>query len=468
MRIGEPLQRIHARSLRHLSGQLQGLVEGRLWLKVVLGLVIGVAAGILLGPSVALVDRETASALTDWLALPGQVFLGFVQMVVVPLVFASIIRGLAAADSREQLKKLGLSAGAFFVAATALATVCGIALASWVKPGRFLERDLARAVLLPPGAEAVLEQVPRRSMPEAIVGLIPTNPLSSMVQSDMLAVVIFAIVLGVAVVSLEPSEAKPVLSLLGSLQQICVSVVRWAMRLAPLAVFGLMTRITSKLGGHALLGLLAYVLTVLVGLSLVLLLFVLVAWAAGTTPGRFLRATREVQLLAFSTSSSAVVMPLTMKVAEDGLGVRSSISQLVVPLGATVNMAGTALYHGVATVFLAQVFGVELSLDATVLVVVTAVAASIGSPATPGVGIVVLSTVLRSAGIPVAGIALLMGVDRILDMARTAVNVTGDLCAAAVLDRVLKGGKSAAQERAEEQTHERLRESSGQDVVVAS
>ena len=464
MRIGEPLQRIHARSLRHLSGQLQGLVEGRLWLKVLLGLLFGIAAGILLGPSVALVDRETASALTDWLALPGQVFLGFVQMVVVPLVFASIIRGLAAADSREQLKKLGLSAGAFFVGATTLATVCGIALASWVRPGRFLERDLTRTVLLPPGTEAVLEQVPRRSMPEAIVGLIPTNPLSSMAQSDMLAVVIFAIVLGIAVVSLEPSEAKPVLSLLGSLQQICVSVVRWAMRLAPLAIFGLMTRITSKLGVHALLGLLAYVLTVLVGLSLVLLLFVLVAWGAGTTPGRFLRATREVQLLAFSTSSSAAVMPLTMKVAEDGLGVRSSISQLVVPLGATVNMAGTALYHGVATVFLAQVFGVELSLDATVLVVVTAVAASIGSPATPGVGIVVLSTVLRSAGIPVAGIALLMGVDRILDMARTAVNVTGDLCAAALLDHVLKGGKSAAQERAEEQT----RESSGQDVVVAS
>jgi len=162
-------------------------------------------------------------------------------------------------------------------------------------------------------------------------------------------------------------------------------------------------------------------------------------FVSGTTPWRFLNSARDVQLLAFSTSSSAAVMPLTIKTAEERLGVRPSIAQFLVPLGTTVNMDGTALYQGAATVFLAQVFGVDLSLGALVLVVVTTVGASIGSPATPGVGIVILATVLASVGVPASGIALIIGVDRILDMTRTAVNVTGDLTACVVMDRWLGG-----------------------------
>jgi Na+/H+-dicarboxylate symporter len=228
------------------------------------------------------------------------------------------------------------------------------------------------------------------------------------------------------------------------------------MRLAPFAVFGLIARLTSTVGVEVLGGMAVYVLTVLAGLALMMVAFVvLAALAGGMSPIRFLSAVREVVLLAFSTSSSAAVMPLSIQTAEEKLSIRPSIARFLVPLGATVNMNGTALYQGVATVFLAQVFEVPLGLFALVLVVVTAVSASIGSPATPGAGIVILAMVLEGAGIPTAGIALILGVDRILDMSRTAINGTGDLTACVVLDRWM-GGEPAPTSSgiAEEPLHE--------------
>ena len=217
-----------------------------------------------------------------------------------------------------------------------------------------------------------------------------------------------------------------------------MTVVSWAMRLAPYAVFGLMAQLTAKIGFDALLGMAVYIATVLLGLLILLLLYLLIVYVvARETPIRFLASIREVMLLAFSTSSSAAVMPLSIKTAQQNLNVRPTISQFVIPLGATINMNGTALYQGVAAVFLAQVFGIELGLGAMLLIVVTAVGASIGSPGTPGVGMVILAMVLESVNIPAAGIVLIMGVDRLLDMSRTAVNVCGDLVAAKVMDRWL-------------------------------
>lgn len=214
-----------------------------------------------------------------------------------------------------------------------------------------------------------------------------------------------------------------------------MTVVRWAMLLAPFAVFGLMARLTSQIGVEALLGMAVYVLTVLCGLGILFGFYVVLVTALTRQKAKpFLTAIREVVLLAFSTSSSAAVMPLSIKTAEEKLGVRPSVSQFVIPLGATINMNGTALYQAVAAVFLAQVFNIEISFSSMILIVVMTVGASIGSPATPGVGIVILSLTLTSIGVPTAGIALIMGVDRILDMSRTAINVTGDLVAAKLLD----------------------------------
>jgi Na+/H+-dicarboxylate symporter len=209
------------------------------------------------------------------------------------------------------------------------------------------------------------------------------------------------------------------------------------MWLAPLAVFGLMARLTADTGPQALLGMLVYVGTVLVGLALMLgILLVVARIYAGVSPKTFLHAAKDVMLLAFSTSSSAAVMPLSIRTAEGALKVRKHISQFVIPLGATINMNGTALYQGVAAIFIAQVFGVEIGAAGLVLIVLTSVGASIGSPATPGVGIVILSTILVSIGVPASGIALIMGVDRLLDMSRTVINVSGDLVACLVLDRM--------------------------------
>ena len=215
-----------------------------------------------------------------------------------------------------------------------------------------------------------------------------------------------------------------------------MTVVGWAMRLAPLAVFGLMAQLTTKIGLNAILGMGVYVGTVLLALLLLVCLYLLLIFLlAREQPLQFLNKTRDVLLLAFSTSSSAAVMPLSIKTVEEKLNVHPSVSQFVIPLGATINMNGTALYQGVATMFLAQVFGVDLGISALLLVIVTAVGASIGSPGTPGVGIIILAMVLETAGIPAAGIVLIMGVDRILDMSRTAVNVLGDIVAAKLMNK---------------------------------
>lgn len=412
---------------RALSSYLLTLVEGRLWLKVIIGLILGLIVGTLLGPSVGLVTPDTGATIGNWLAFPGRLFLATIQMIVIPLVIASVIRGLAATDDMEQLRKVGTRVVLFFVVTTALAASIGLWIGSVLKPG-----NLLKGISLPEQAPAVAEtDLPLsqlNDLPNAVIGLLPGNPLDAMVQGQMLQVVIFSIIVGIALVSMAPEQSRPMLDLLRSLQQICMTVVRWAMRLAPYAVFGLMAQLTTSIGFSAMIGMASYVATVFMGLLLMFGVYMLILKLFAGQPALvFLKHTRDVLLLAFSTSSSAAVMPLSIRTAQEKLAVRPSIAQFVIPLGATINMNGTALYQSVATIFLAQVYGIDLSMASMALVVAMAVGASIGSPATPGVGIVILSMVLTTVGIPPSGIALIMGVDRILDMARTAINVTGDL-----------------------------------------
>ncbi|MGH0029264.1 MAG: dicarboxylate/amino acid:cation symporter [Myxococcota bacterium] len=436
--MAHPLETIRLRSLSELTDSLSRLIQGRLWVKVLVAMAAGVALGLVLGPSVGLVPQQVSAPLVAWLALPGTLFLALIQMIVVPLVFASVVRGLTASENVGQLRSVGLGAAVFFLLTTAASTALGLALALLVKPGRFIDPASLEAALATPAAANVTPAEPPglTDLPEALVGLLPSNPLASMVGGDMLQVILFAVVFGVALVNLSTEKSAPLFDLLGSVQEVCMKVVAGAMRLAPLAVFGLMSRLTASVGLDVLRGMAVYVATVLLGLTILLAFLVLLASIGSRRgAGAFLAAVREVGLLAFSTSSSAAVMPLTIQTAEEKLGVRPAVARLLVPLGATVNMNGTALYQGVATVFLAQVFDVPLGVPGLLFVVVTAVAASVGSPATPGMGIVILAMVLEGAGIPVAGVALLMGVDRLLDMCRTAVNVTGDLTACVVLDR---------------------------------
>ncbi|MDI3324055.1 dicarboxylate/amino acid:cation symporter [Pontibacterium granulatum] len=462
---------LYPRSLKYLTDYLQSLVRGRLWLQVLVGMLLGIVTGISLGPGVGWVEVATADTLGNWLAFPGKLFLALIQMIVIPLVFASIIRGLAATEDLEQLKKMGLRVVLFFIATTAVAIIIGMAVAALIEPGAFVDSRTLQSSL--GGVPVVVEQTTGQGLdinqlPQQIITLLPANPLNSMVESNMLQVVIFAMVVGIALVMMAPAQSKPLLELLGSLQEVCMTVVRWAMLLAPVAVFGLLAQLTAKLGLDALLGMAIYVGTVLLGLFLLFLLYLIIIFlVAGLRPFAFIRSVKDVLLLAFSTSSSAAVMPLSIKTAEEKLGVRPSVSQFVIPLGATINMNGTALYQGVAAIFLAQIFGVDIGAGGLAIIVLTAVGASIGAPATPGVGIVILSMVLGTVGIPVAGIALIMGVDRILDMSRTAINVSGDLVAAKLMDVWVGASASLHEEQAEEARHEAIRVQTGEDVIIS-
>ncbi len=461
---------LHPRSLKHLSDTLLHLVEGRLWLKVLVAMFAGMLVGMMIGPSVGWVAPATGTLIGSWLAFPGQLFLATIQMIVIPLVFASIIRGLAASESLEQLRRLGLVVAGYFIVTTAIAAMIGLGVANLINPGDFLRPDLLTMQAAVDGNTVGTMQAPSlASVPDHLLRLLPGNPLDSMVKGEMLQVVIFAVIVGIALISMAAEQSKPMLDLLGSLQQVCMTVVQWAMRLAPIAVFGLMARLTSQTGIEALLGVAVYVATVLIGLALLFALYLaLVSLLTPETPMGFIKAVREVVLLAFSTSSSAAVMPLSIKTAEEKLQVRPSISQFVIPLGATINMNGTALYQAVAAVFLAQVFNIDIGFSGMMLVVVMAVGASIGSPATPGVGIVILSITLTTIGVPPAGIALIMGVDRILDMSRTAINVTGDLVAAKLMDKWIGGEQSLESELAQQEQHETIRDQTGEDVITKS
>ncbi|MDX1431326.1 MAG: dicarboxylate/amino acid:cation symporter [Gammaproteobacteria bacterium] len=464
-----PLAAIHPRSLKFSSDALRRLVHGRLWLQVLIGMVLGIVAGTLMGPGVGWLEPEVGSTVGNWLAFPGQLFLALIQMIVIPLVVASIIRGLMSCEDLEQLRSMGVRVVLYFLVTTIIATTIGLAVALTIRPGEGVSGAGITAATPPAVAGAAAAAGPPSfgELPSKLLTLLPANPLSSMVQSEMLQIVVFSIIVGAALIAMPPRQAKPILELFGSLQEVCMTVVRWAMLLAPVAVFGLMAQLTSKIGFEALLGMAVYVATVLLGLAILLGLYLLIIFAgARLSPLAFLRSTREVLLLAFSTSSSAAVMPLSIKTAEEQLGVRPSISQFVVPLGATINMNGTALYQAVAAIFLAQVYGIDLTLGQMVLIVTMTVGASIGSPATPGVGIVILAMVLVTVGIPPTGIALVMGVDRILDMSRTAINVAGDLVTCRLMESWVGGKRSVEEELAAEARREKRRSRLGEDVLV--
>ena len=399
---------------------------------------LGIVTGMLIGPTTGWFTAETANTIGNWLALPGQLFLILIQMIVIPLIFSSVVRGITSSESFEQLRKMGLGVVFYFVITTTVAIIIGIGVAKLVNPGQYVDASsLKQTTLALPAVTQTNNHPPPTlaELPQKMLTVLPSNPLTSMVEGQMLQVVLFAMIMGIALVMMKPQQSKPLLDLMSSLQEVCMTVVGWAMRLAPIAVFGLMAQLTTQIGLKALIGMSVYVGTVLAGLLILFAVYLLlILFFSKESPLSFIRNARDVILLAFSTSSSAAVMPLSIKTVETKFNVHPSVSQFVIPLGATINMNGTALYQGVATIFLAQIFGIELGISALLLVIVTAVGASIGSPGTPGVGIVILAMVLETVGIPVAGIALIMGVDRVLDMSRTAVNVCGDLVAAKLMN----------------------------------
>ena len=381
-------------------------------------------------PPVGLLEVETGRTVASWLGLPGDMFIGLVQMIMIPLVLSSIIQGIAGGGATADLAKLGPRVGAYFLAATLAAIGLGVAAALIIEPGSGLGGQLAIEAA-PSAISQSVSQGGGHFDPSSIMKvLLPRNPLASMVSGEMLSIVAFALISALALRSLPATSSAPILQLLGAVQEICMIITGWAMRLAPYAVFGLIARVVTQVGLGALGGIGLYMGTVLAALLGVAVLFgVILAFFTPMSPLRFLSASRDVLLLAFSVASSAAVMPLSIKTAEERLGVPPETARFIIPVGVMLNMSGTAAYQAVAALFLAQVYSLELGLSAILLLVVSTVAASIGTPSAPGAGIIMLSTVLASVGIPTEGIALIIGVDHVLGMARTTVNVASDLVA---------------------------------------
>ena len=427
------------KTLESLNTYLQKLVEGKLWLKVIIALFLGVGIGFLISPDMEWVPKQISQPLGNWLALPGKLFLKLVQMIMIPLIFASIIRGIAS-NNEEQLRKMGLGVVIYFVFTTAISITIGTILTIIIKPGSLIhklsesEHNLAIKNKVIGGTNNTVPEW--NDIPNVISELLPDNPLASMVTGEMLPIVIFTIIMGIAVTALSKNMQRPIMTLLSAVQEICMTVVNWAMKLVPLAVFGLMAQLSSSIGVSSLTGIGLYVLVVLIGLTLLLIIYMTMVFLLGKiSPFDFLKKIRDVQLLAFSTTSSAAVMPLSLKTAEEKLKITPSVSNFIIPIGATVNMDGTAIYQCITTLFIAQAYGLEMSLLNIILVMITIVAASIGTPAIPGGGVVILASVLQGAGIPTEGIVIIIGVERILGMFRTAINVTGDLTACVVFNR---------------------------------
>jgi len=449
---------VRTRSIRESA---KSILTKHLWVKIIIGMFLGILVGYLISPTgMALIEKELALSLAPWIKLPGTIFISVIQMVVVPLVICSIILGIYHSGEIEFLKKLGARIIPYFITTTIIAISIGILCVSIIKPGDYIPQDLItnfqEEKLSSDSEQKTFEDL---TVPQRIGNLIPTNIALAFVEKNLLQIVIASIIIGIVLLTIPKTAAQPVVDLSRSGQVITMKIISWAMLIAPYAVFGMLCEITIKIGIQALSSLGVYVLTVILALALMMIAYLLIITFIGRiNPLKFLSGIKEAQLLAFSTSSSAATMPFTLKCAEENLKLRPEITRFVIPLGTTINMDGTALYQAIAALFLVQIFGemagIELSNTDLILLMITTVGASIGTPATPGVGIIVLATILTGIGMPPASIGLILGVDRILDMCRTTLNVTGDLAAACVMNKIIPNIdhiKKAVKKRHEEE-----------------
>jgi Na+/H+-dicarboxylate symporter len=400
---------------------------GKIWpmklhTQILLGLILGAVLGPLLG--------DFALAIKPI----GDAFINLLVMIVVPLVMASLIVGTASLGDLRKLGRIGMKTVGFYLVATALAVALGLAAAETLNPGTGLDEDV-KASMVEDYAGVTAEQLERvrerPSISDLLVRIIPRNPFRAMAETNFLQIIFFSILFGVSLTLIPEERRKPVLDFLNGVNDAMIVLVKLVMKVAPYGVFALIAAVAAEFGYGVLLTLLKYVLITIGTMAVFMVTFYPVCLRiSGMSPFYFLKHYYEVIIFAFSTSSSNATLPLNLQVSEEELGVSNEVASFVLPLGATVNMNGTAIYQGVSTVFIAQVFGIDLGAADLLTVVLTATLASVGAAGVPGIGMVTLTIVLTQLGIPLEGIALVVGVERILDMSRTAVNVTGDtVCA---------------------------------------
>ncbi|ENM5729953.1 dicarboxylate/amino acid:cation symporter [Vibrio mimicus] len=392
--------------------------------KVILGMVAGILTGFAIRALFAgngFVDAYIVNGLFD---VGGKIFIASLKMLVVPLVFVSLVCGTSSLKDLSTLGRMGSKTLGFYLATTAIAITLALTMGSLFKPGAGADLSAASSFT---SAEAP-------SLGKVIVDMFPTNPISAMAQGNTLQIIIFAVLFGVAI-SAAGKPGERIAQVFSDLNEVIMKLVAMLMNLAPYGVFFLMAKLFTGLGLGAILNLAEY-FVVLAG-TLLLHAFItyglMLKTFAGLNPLVFFRKMEDAIMFAFSTASSNATIPVTMETVKNRLGVDNKVASFTVPLGATVNMDGTAIMQGVATAFIAQAFNIDLTMTDYLMVILTATLASVGTAGVPGVGLVMLAMVLNQVGLPVEGIALIMGVDRLLDMIRTAVNITGDACVSCIV-----------------------------------
>lgn len=390
--------------------------------KILIALVLGVIAGIIL----TFVPESVYSNLDMYLLGPvGQIFINLIMMLVVPIVFVSIVLGTAGLGEPTKLGRIGVKTISFFLVTTAIALILSLCLAFIIKPGAEGVFDVDTADYEASSAPPIME---------TLVDIIPTNPVEAMSTGDMLSVIAFAIFIGIALAFLG-EKTQGINRLFEQANEILMLIVNLVMKIAPYGAFALIASAIGGAGLDAVGSMGAYMITVILGLILhAAITYSLAIWLIGrANPLQFYKGFFPAMSVGFSTASSSATLPISMKAAQENLGVSKNISSFVQPLGATINMDGTAIMQATAAVFISQVYAVSLDFTDIILIILTATLASIGTAGVPGVGLIMLAMVLNQVGLPVEGIALVIGIDRLLDMLRTSLNITGDATAAYII-----------------------------------
>lgn len=414
-----------------------------LHIQIIIGLVLGLLYGI------ASIQFGWGSSFTiNYIKPFGTIFVNALKMIAVPLVFASLIVGVANLGDMSKLSRIGGKTIGIYLATTIIAVTLGLLIVNLFEPGKKLPIETRENLMSLYGGEAesksaVAGELKKQSPLQPLVDVIPENIFAAASDNArMLQVVFFALIVGIALLQIPKGKGEPVIKFFDGLNDVIIKIVEYIMILAPYGVFALIASLLVELAGdnpdkafELLYALLWYSMTVLIGLATMVLVVYPLLFKLFTKIKYkdFFKGIRPAQLLAFSTSSSSATLPVTMRQVEEELGVSEEVSSFVLPLGATINMDGTSLYQSVAAVFIAQALGLDLTIGQQLMIVLTATLASIGSAGVPGAGMVMLVIVLESIGIPIAGIALIVAPDRILDMCRTVVNVTGDASVSVVV-----------------------------------
>ena len=390
--------------------------------KIGVGFIIGLILGFIIGP-MAPNSPFIADIVIPLLQLVGNIFLALLKMLIVPLVFSSLRMGASSIGDPKVLGRIGVKTVAFYLGTTVVAIAIGLVLGNIIQPGVGMAIEGAKAAAKEP--ETVFN---------VILNIFPANPLKALVEGVMLQVIVFALFLGVAA-TLIGEKGRAFLEFNSSLAEVMFKVTAIVMKTAPYGIFALIAVTAAKYGPAVLAPFAKVIFAVYLGcfLQVVIVYSGLITGIVHKSPLWFLRGVREAMLAAFVTRTSAGVLPISMNNVQNNLGVSEDVSAFVLPLGATINMDGTAIYEGICALFVAQAFGIDLSFGAQLGILMTATLASIGTAGVPGAGLIMLSMVLVSAGLPIEGMALVAGIDAVLDMARTCVNVTGDMCVSTVI-----------------------------------